>query len=112
MVEFHPVLGMMDDDYQKIAYSYFNRSPFHEIHTTSYTDGEGHTPTEGYCWNHSLADILQFLIKNEVEITDFQEYDHSPYDCFPNMVRGGKGYQLKAFGENVPLIFSLVGRKK
>ncbi len=37
-VEFHPVLWMLDDGFQQLAYPYFNTQVFHEEYTTSYTD--------------------------------------------------------------------------
>lgn len=106
--EFHPMVWMLDDDFKKLEYPYFNTKTFHEEYTTSYTDGAGHKPMMGYSWNHSLSEVFQVLLKNKLVIRDFQEYDYSPYNCFPNTIKKEKGYQIKNFEGKLPMVYSIV----
>ena len=110
-VEFHPMVWMLDDDFTKITYPYFNTKTFHEAYSTSYTDGEGHEPTMGVSWNHPLSEVFQTLLKSRLKITHFLEYDYSPYDCFPNTIPVKKGFQLKNFARKLPMVYSIIAEK-
>ncbi len=110
--EFHPFIWTLDDDtYTKITYSYFNIAPIIETLTSSYTDGATHEPMACYTWNHSLAEVFKALISNGIVIDDFQEYNSSPYNCFPNTVRVKNGYQIKGMEDKLPMVYSILGRK-
>ena len=86
-VEFHPVMWMLDDaSFTEIVYPYFNTITFEETITTTYSDGPAHEPLLSFSWNHPLSEVFQVLLKNGLSIEDFQEYDTSPYNCFPNML--------------------------
>ncbi|MEM1122537.1 MAG: class I SAM-dependent methyltransferase [Bacteroidota bacterium] len=111
-VEFHPMVWMLDDDFKKVAYPYFNTQTFHEEFTTSYTDGEGHEPAMGYSWNHPLSEVIQVIIDSKLAIKDFKEYDYSPYNCFPNAVKGSNGYQIGGFEGKLAMVYSIVARLK
>ena len=110
--EFHPFVWMLDDDFKQLEYPYFNKKTFYEEYTNSYTDGKGHEPIMGYSWNHPISEVLQVLLANGLQIQDFQEYDYSPYDCFPNTVKHKKGFQLKGFEGKLPMVYALVAEKK
>ncbi len=110
-VEFHPVLWMLDDDFKELAYPYFNIKVFHEEYTSSYTDGAAHEPIMGYSWNHPLSEVFDVLLKNNLRMEAFQEYDYSPYACFPNIIKKEKGYQIKGLEGKLPIVYSLVARK-
>ncbi len=110
--EFHPVLWMLDDNFKKLAYPYFNTKTFHEEYTSSYTDGDGHEPTMGYSWNHPLSEVFGVLLKQNLIIKDFQEYNNSPYNCFPNTVETkDETYQIKGFEEKLPMVYSIIAEK-
>lgn len=106
--EFHPMVWMLDDNFKKLEYPYFNAKTFHEEYTTSYTYGEEHEPMMGYSWNHPLSEVFQVLLKNKLVIKDFREYDYSPYDCFPNTVKSEKGFQIRTFEGKLPMVYSIV----
>lgn len=110
--EFHPMVWMLDDNFEHIAYPYFNKKTFHEEYTSSYTDGEVHEIKMGYSWNHPLSEVFQTLLANNLQIIDFQEYDYSPYNCFPNTIKMGKGYQIKEFEGKLPMVYSIMAEKK
>ena len=112
MAEFHPMIWMLDDNFERIEYPYFNTKIFYETYTTSYTDGGVHPPTMGYSWNHPISEVLQSLIHNRLIIRSFQEYDYSPYNCFPNVIKTEKGYQIKGFEGKLAMVYSIVAEKE
>lgn len=108
-VEFHPFVWMLDDDsFTEIVYPYFNKMTFKETHTTSYSDGPAHEPLLSYSWNHPLSEVFLTLLNNGLAITDFQEYDSSPYNCFPNTVKIEGGYQIKSREGKLPMVYSII----
>jgi len=111
-VEFHPMVWMLDEEFQKIEYSYFNIKTFQETYTNSYTDGGMHQETPGLTWNHPISDIFRALRDNGLIIEDFQEYAVSPYPCFPNLVESKNGYQIKGFEGKLPMVYSVIARRE
>ncbi len=113
MAEFHPVLWMFDDDFRNIQNSYFNTKPIIETVTSTYTGKESIFEHEFIYWNHSLSDVLSSLIKNHLEINIFQEFDHSPYNCFIQGIEPEPGkYRIKDLDNNLPMVFALKATKK
>ena len=111
-VEFHPVMWMLDDaTFTKIAYPYFNKMTFEETVTTTYSDGPAHEPLLSYSWNHPLTEVFQALLGNGLTIMDFQEYDTSPYNCFPNTIEVEGGYQIKERVGKLPMVYAIVAKK-
>ena len=111
--EFHPFIWMYDNDLEEIEYSYFNSEPILETESGSYANKNAETKLDYVSWNHGVAQVLNSLIKNDLEILDFQEYAYSPYDIFKNMkeMENGK-YIVKKFGNKVPLVYSIMAIKK
>ncbi len=112
LVEFHPYLWMWEDNFTRLAYSYFNQGPIIEELEGTYADRNSEIKWTSYCWNHALTETIQSAIANGLTIEKFNEYNFSPYEIFENMEQVSKGYQLKAFPGQVPMVFSLVARKK
>lgn len=111
--EFHPVVWMFDDDFSKVAYKYSNSDPIVETEQGTYTDGGEKLETECVSWNHSLSEVITSLLKQGVELADFQEYDYSPYECFRHVEKvGDRMYRIKHIGDKMPMVYSLVGRKR
>jgi hypothetical protein len=49
------------------------------------------------------------LLQQGLQLDDFQEYDFSPYDVFPDMQEEEPArFRVKAWGNKVPLVYSLV----
>lgn len=111
MVEFHPVVWMFDDEVKNITYSYFKDEAIAETISGTYADKGAAIEYETITWNHSLADILNPLIKNNIAIRSFEEYDYSFYNCFENTIEDLGKYRIAHFGNKIPLMFSLVGIK-
>ena len=112
-VEFHPVIWMFDDNFEKIFYRYFNSGAIIESENGSYADKSADISQEYIMWNHGISEVVNNLIKNGLEIKSFNEYDYSPYNCFnktqefePNK------YQIEHLGDKIPMVYSVVATKK
>lgn len=113
MAEFHPVVWMFDDDFTKVAYNYFNEKPIIETYEGTYADQSADIKQEYVMWNHSLAEVLQNLMKNNIGLQSFQEYDWSPYPCFRHVEEFEKGkWRIPQFGNKIPLVYALQAQKK
>lgn len=111
MVEFHPVVWMFDDEVNHIVYRYFKDAAIEESISGTYGNRESDISYETITWNHSLSEVLNPLIKNNIAIQSFDEYDYSVYNCFSKMVEENGKYRIKHFGNKIPMMFSLVGVK-
>lgn len=106
--EFHPVIWMFDDDVTKVTYSYFNREVIEEIEKGSYTDKSDHLRTKFMTWNHGLTEVFNALKSQGLKMSDFHEYDYSPYNCFNNTVELEKGkFMIKGYENKFPLVYSM-----
>lgn len=112
-VEFHPVVWMFDDDFTHVKCNYFNEKPIAETYEGTYADKTANIIQDYVMWNHSLSDVLENLLKQDLEIKSFKEYDWSPYPCFNHIEETEKGkYIIQKFGNKIPLVYSLVAVKK
>ncbi|MCS3528740.1 bifunctional 2-polyprenyl-6-hydroxyphenol methylase/3-demethylubiquinol 3-O-methyltransferase UbiG [Chryseobacterium sp. JUb7] len=113
MAEFHPAVWMFDDDFTKVSYNYFNEKPIIETYEGTYADQSADIVQEYVMWNHSLAEVLQNLINNQLEVKIFQEFDWSPYPCFRHVEEFEKGkWRIPQFGNKLPLVYALAAQKK
>ncbi len=111
-VEFHPVVWMFDDDFKSITYNYFKESPIIETINGTYADRSAPIHTETISWNHSISEVITALLNNGLQLTTFEEFNYSPYDCFNNTVEGEPcRYRIKQFGNKIPMLFSLTALK-
>lgn len=112
-VEFHPVVWMFDDNFEKIGYDYFNSGAIVETESGTYADKSAEIQQEYVMWNHSISEVLNNLIKNGLEINLLDEFDYSPYNCFKNTVEfEPKKYRIKHLDKKIPMVYSLVATKK
>lgn len=109
LVEFHPFIWMFDDNFTYIKYSYFNSGPIIESVEGTYADKNSKLVQEYVNWNHSISEVINSLINNNLEINSFNEYDYSPYDCFNNTVELAPGkYRIKNLDNKIPMVYSIV----
>lgn len=114
-VEFHPVVWMFDDNFDKIGYNYFNTGPIIEISDGTYADREAKISQKSVGWNHSISEVINNLLKNNLELTLIDEFDYSPYNCFNNTVECGteqKKYRIKHLENKIPMIYAIAATKK
>lgn len=113
MVEFHPVIGMFNDESTKIEHSYFNTGPISEIIEDTYTDDNTAINFEDVTWNHGISEVINSLIKKGLTIDSLDEFDYSCYDCFSNMEECAPGkFRFKSFANKVPMLYSIVATMK
>lgn len=111
--EFHPFIWMFDNNFEKIAYNYFNSGPIIETESGTYADRNVEITQEYVCWNHSLSEVMNSLIQNGLEIKVFNEYDYSPYNCFNKTIEiAPKKFRIEDLGDMIPMVYALKAIKK
>jgi SAM-dependent methyltransferase len=104
--EFHPVVWMYDNDFNEVQYNYFKSKPIKEEETGTYVEIEYKTVT----WNHGLSEVFQSLIKQNINILNFEEYNYSHYNCFNHTEEFEPGkFRIKKFENKIPMMYSIVG---
>lgn len=112
IADFHPVLWMMDDDFRELKYSYFNEEVIETTSQGTYGDRDADISLTEYGWNHSFEEIINNLLKHHLQITGFQEYPFSPYNCFNNTIKGSDGmYYIKGLENKLPMVYSIKATK-
>ena len=112
-VEFHPVVWMFNDNFEKISYRYFNSGAIVETEIGTYADKNSEITQEYVMWNHDLSEVVNNLIKNGLEINSLNEYDYSPYDCFNKTIEfEPKKYRIEHLEDKIPMVYSIVAKKK
>ena len=108
LVEFHPVVWVFDDEFQKVEFAYHNKDPIVSENKGTYTDREAPISYRDYGWNHSLAEVIESLLQAGLRLDSFREYSGSPYACFRKSVRGEDGlYRIQGLEDKIPLLYSL-----
>ena len=112
MVEFHPVIFMLDDDAREIGQGYFGSGEALRYESTmSYAGGE-HPPIESFEWPHSLAEIVQPLLDAGLTLESLREFPYVVHNCWKFLVECEPGrYVLRHHPGKLPLLFSLSARK-
>lgn len=111
--EFHPVVWMFDDNFNNIAYSYFNTGPIVETEHGTYADRDAEISQEYVCWNHSMSEVVNGLIKNGLGIDSLQEFDYSPYNCFHNAIAVEPGkYRIESLDNKIPMVYAIEATRK
>ena len=111
--EFHPTVWMLNDEFTKITYSYFNTGAIVESYTGSYADKKADLNEEYVMWNHSIAEVLQALLSRGLQITFFNEYDFSPYPCFSNVIEvEPEKFMIQGLEKKLPMVYAFVAEVK
>jgi SAM-dependent methyltransferase len=112
-VEFHPVVWMFDDDFEKVAYDYFKSDAIVETESGTYADRDAPIIQQSVSWNHSMSETLNALIDNSLEILSMDEYDYSPYNCFKHTEEYEPGkFRIVHMGNKIPMVYSVLASKK
>lgn len=112
-VEFHPVVWMFDDNFDKIGYRYFNSGAIIETKNGTYADKAADLTVSDVSWNHSISEVLNSLIKNGLEIKSLDEFDYSPYNCFNKTIEFEPGkYRIEHLDNKIPMIYSITAISK
>lgn len=112
-VEFHPVVWMFDDNFEKIGYNYFNSGAIVETTSGTYADKTADITQEYVMWNHGLGEVMSSLLKNGLEIISFDELDYSPYNCFNKTIEFAPNkYRIAHLDNKIPIVYSIIATKK
>lgn len=110
--EFHPVVWMYDDNFNEVFYNYFKSEPIKEEYTGTYADKVSEILNKTISWNHSLSEVFQALLKHNISIEHFEEFDYSNYNCFSHMEEFEPGkYRIQKFENKIPMMYSIIGKK-
>ena len=114
MAEFHPTMYMYDWETKSLDYRYFNNGePYEEVESGTYADKKSDIALKEYFWQHSFEDIISALLKHNIQLTSFKEYDYSPYPIFGSEVkRADQEYIFEINGINLPLVYCIQGVKR
>lgn len=111
--EFHPVVWMFDDDFEKVGYRYFNSGAIVETESGTYADKSADITQQSITWNHGLAEVISSLIQHGLEINALEEYDYSPYNCFRHTVEFSPGkYRIQHLDDKIPMVYSILATRK
>lgn len=108
IVEFHPLINMLEDDFRTIrSDAYFSKTePRCTLEKGSYADLDAEFEHESYEWHHSLGSISNALRRAGIIYESLEELPYSSHHCFPNLVeREGRFFSA----EGIPLMFSIKG---
>ena len=108
--EFHPVVWMYDNDFNEVFYNYFKSEPILEEETGTYADRNVEVEHKTITWNHSLSEVFQSLLKQNINIKNFEEFDYSHYNCFSHTEEFEPGkFRIQKFGDKIPMMYGIVG---
>lgn len=112
-VEFHPVVWMFDDDFEKIGYRYFNSGPIFETENGTYADKKAAITQTYVGWNHGIGEVVSSLIQNGLEVKSLEEFDYSPYNCFNKTIEfEPKKFRIGHLDDKIPMVYSIMAQKK
>ena len=112
IVEFHPIISMLDDDARNITATYFNTGEALRFESTSSYAGGAHAPIESYEWPHSLAEVVQALLDAGLTLKSLREFPYCVHNCWKFLVESEPGrYVVKHHPGKLPLLFSISARK-
>jgi len=106
MVEFHPVYDLLE------GYSYFTLSEPDVVEEATYTENGAEVIAKLATWAHPLSSVINVLIDVGIQVERVNEFPFSPYNCFAGMTEREPGrFYLSHKGNDVPIVYSLRGRK-
>jgi SAM-dependent methyltransferase len=112
-VEFHPVVWMFDDNFEKIGYNYFNSGAIIETESGTYADKKADIRLNYVMWNHGFSEVINSLIANGLEILALDEFDYSPYNCFNKTIEVESGrFRITHLDNKIPMVYSVLAEKK
>lgn len=113
IADFHPVLWMMDESFEKIKYHYFNTDVITEEISGTYSDRDAPIKSIEHGWNHPFSEIFNALVKHGLQILQFNEFPYSPYNCFKNLEPGTDGmWRIRGMDEKMPVMYSIKAVKQ
>ena len=113
IVEFHPIVWMFDyiDGEPKMKYHYNQKEVIYEEYEGTYGDPSSKMISREYGWNHGLSEVINALLEAGLTIEYLNEYDESPYNVFPDLIKQDNGmYIMKE--QLFPMLFEIKATKR
>jgi SAM-dependent methyltransferase len=111
--EFHPVVWMFDDQFDRIAYRYFNSGEIVESESGTYADRQAEIQQEYVMWNHGLGEVINSLVKAGLNLLTLEEFDYSPWNCFSETYEAEPGkFRIQHLQDRIPMVYALSAIKK
>ena len=106
IVDFHSIYDLL------AGYSYFTQEQPDVDEEGTYTENGADVTAKLATWAHPMSSVINALINVGIEIERVSEFPFSPYNCFEGMVEREPGrFYLSHKGNDVPLVYSITGRK-
>jgi len=106
IVEFHPLHDLL------AGHSYFALDDPEVAEEGTYTENGADVLAKLATWSHPLSSVINALIGVGIQIERVSEFPFSPYDCFAGMVEREPGrFHLSHRGNDIPIVYSITGRK-
>jgi len=115
MIEFHPIIWMFDflQTPPKLTYPYLNKDVIYEEYLGTYAGKSSNIVSKEYGWNHGLGEVVTSLTNAGLQIEFLHEFEKSPYNSFPEMIKTEDGmFLLKENQRMFPLLYSIKATKK
>lgn len=112
MAEFHPIVWMFDylEDIPVMKYGYMQDEVIYEEYEGTYASENSKMISKEYGWNHGLGEVVSALTEAGLHIEYLKEFDESPYDVLPNLIKTKSGMYVTKDGL-YPLMFTLKATK-
>lgn len=109
LIEFHPVIGMLDEDGHTLKHPYFEQPEPARFHLRGSYAEPGADFSHDVCeWSHSLADVFEALLQAGLTIQRFQEFPFSPYGCFQFLEERAPGqWWVRDLKVAMPITFAI-----
>ncbi len=106
MAEFHPIYDLIAGS------SYFLPEAPDVEEEGTYTENGAGVVAKLVTWAHPLSSVINALIGAGIQVERVNEFSFSPYNCFEGMIERQPGrFYLSHKGNDVPIIYSVTGRK-
>jgi len=112
MVEFHPLMTMLDDTGERWAYPYFHSPEPMEFETKgSYADPDAVFGHVSYEWAHGLGEVVTALIRAGLKLDYLHEFPYCNQKFLPFMEESSPGqYMVRDQPNTIPMMFSIRAR--
>lgn len=113
LVEFHPLIWMLDEQFEHIKYPYNSGdSPMEFSNVSSYAAPEILLKNQEFNWQHGIGKVINSLIQSGLKIEFLNEHDYSPYPVIPHGIKIAESKWVhKKIKQNIPYIFSIRAKK-
>ena len=108
IIDFHPIAWMYDYTVSPpvMKYGYQQKEVIYDEYEGTYANSDSKIVSKEYGWNHSLGDVVSSLANAGLRIVSLKEFDESPYDVFPGLVKNETGHYSLPNGL-YPLLFEV-----